>query len=226
MTYTVEIGAAPINEECAQLGQTEDFETINRLEVRLYRAALLAKYGVPPEGVTLRAKANAHDFGTYRELVVQIDDAAKDDPAAADYLSQVEDGLFSWLCAGFAPPITYGPGRSADFGGRTFDDIVRGAMLTTRPRPDGSFFPSDNETLHRNLRAAFPDLVPDCLKDAAPRYVVVENAGYVGERDVHEETERAAAEDWMTQTYTAAEVETLHVAVAYDHAGHRTYELL
>lgn len=226
MTYTVEIGAAPINEDCAQLGQTEDFEAINRLEVRLYRAAIIARYGVPPEGVTLRAKANAHDFGTYRELVAEIDDSAKNDPAAADYLTQVEDGLFSWLSAGFAPPIIYGPGRSADLGGRTFDDIIRGAMMTTRPQPDGTFFPHDNETLHANLRAGFPDLVPECLTATASRYVVVENAGYVGERDVHEDPDRDAAERWMVQTYTTAEIQALHVAVAYDHAGRRTYELL
>ncbi|WP_199183732.1 hypothetical protein [Novosphingobium sp. HII-3] len=226
MTYTVEIGAAPINEECAQLGQTDDFATINRLEVRLYRAAIIARYGVPPEGVTLRAKANAHDFGTYRELVAEISDAAKDDPVAADYLTRVEDGLSSWLSAGFAPPIVYGPGRTADLAGRTYEDIVRGAMMTTRPGPDGSFFPPDNETLHHNLRAGFPDLVPDGLEAAASRYVVVENAGYVGERDVHQDADRQAAETWMERTYTAAEIQTLHVAVAHDHAGHRTYELL
>lgn len=226
MTYTVEIGAAPINEECAQLGQTKDFEAINRLEIRLYRAAIIARYGVPPEGVTLRAKANAHDFGTYRELVAEVSDAVKDDPAVAEYIAQVEDGLFSWLCAGFAPPVRYKPGGIADSEGRTFDQIVAGAVMTTRPKPDGSFFPPDNKTLHDNLCAGFPELVPDCLKASASRYVVVENAGYVGERDVHETPERERAESWMRQTYTPDEIHELHVAVAHDTGNHRSYELL
>jgi len=226
MTYTVEIGAAPINEECAQLGQTKDFEAINRLEVRLYRAAIIARYGVPPEAVTLRAKANAHDFGTYRELVAEVSDGAQDDPAVADYVAQVEDGLFSWLCAGFAPPIRYKPGGIADSGGRTFDQIVAGAMMTTRPKPDGSFFPPDNKTLHDNLCTGFPEHVPDCLKASASRYVVVENAGYVGERDVHDTPERERAESWMRQTYTPDEIQELHVAVAHDTGNHRSYELL
>lgn len=226
MTYTVEIGAAPINEECAQLGQTNDFEAINRLEVRLYRAAIIARYGVPPEGVTLRAKANAHDFGTYRELVAEVSDAVKDDPAVAEYIAQVEDGLFSWLCAGFAPPVRYKPGCIADSEGRTFDQIVAGAMMTTRPKPDGSFFPPDNKTLHDNLCAGFLELVPDCLKASASRYVVVENAGYDGERDVHDTSERERAESWMRQTYTPDEIQELHVAVAHDTGNHRSYELL
>lgn len=226
MPFTVEIGAVPVNEECAQLGRTEDFETINRLEVRLYRAAIIAKYGVPPDGIMLRAKANAHDFGTYRELVAEVSDTAEDDPAVEAYLTVVEEGVFSWLSAGFAPPIEYGPCGRANLHGRSFDDIVRGAMMTTRPREDGSFFPPDNRILHENLRAGFPDLVPDMLKGPASRFVVVENAGYVGERDVHHEVTREAAERWLQGTYTAEEIAALHVAVAHDVGDQRTYELL
>ncbi|WP_199183719.1 hypothetical protein [Novosphingobium sp. HII-3] len=166
MPYTVDIGAVPYNEDCAQLGQTQNFDTINQMEVRLYRAAIIAVHGVPPEGVTLRSKANRHDFGTYRELVAEITDAAQDDPVATEYINKVEDGVPSWLSAGFAPPIQYGSDGTADLGGRTFDEIVRGAMMTTRARDDGSFFPKNNETLHGNLRAGFPELVPDCLKDS------------------------------------------------------------
>lgn len=166
MTYTVEIGSAPANAECAQVGKTENFASINRLEVRLYRAAIIAKYGVPPEGVTLRAKANQHDFGTYRELIAELSDAKEGDPEATEYLDQIEDGLFSWLSAGFAPPIRYGPGGSADLGGRTFEDIVAGAMMTTRPKPDGSFCPAENETLHRNLREGSPTSCPIASKPA------------------------------------------------------------
>jgi len=37
----VDIGGAPANEDCAQLGQTENFAAINRLEVDTYRAAII-----------------------------------------------------------------------------------------------------------------------------------------------------------------------------------------
>ncbi|WP_404478907.1 hypothetical protein [Novosphingobium sp. BL-52-GroH] len=158
--------------------------------------------------------------------MAEVSDGGKDDPAVADYVAQVEDGLFSWLCTGFAPPIRYKPGGIADSGGRAFDQIVAGAMMTTRPKPDRSFFPPDNKILHDNLCAGFPEVVPDCLKTSASRYVVVENAGYVGERDVHDTPERERAESWMRQTYTPDETQELHVAVAHDTGNHRSYELL
>jgi hypothetical protein len=33
MSYIIDIGGAPANEDCAQLGQTPDFETVNTFEV-------------------------------------------------------------------------------------------------------------------------------------------------------------------------------------------------
>ena len=35
MRKAIDIGAAPSNADCAQVGQTREFATINRLEVRL-----------------------------------------------------------------------------------------------------------------------------------------------------------------------------------------------
>jgi len=40
MSDIIDLGGAPANEDCAQLGHTPDFERLNRLEVAAYRAAM------------------------------------------------------------------------------------------------------------------------------------------------------------------------------------------
>ena len=65
MYDTYDLGGTPANEPCAQLGQTDDFSRLNRLEVECYRAAITARFGAPPEGCTLVILTNRHDFGTY-----------------------------------------------------------------------------------------------------------------------------------------------------------------
>ena len=44
MPYNVDIGGAPANVVCAQLGRTPDFERTNRLEVAAYKAAIIARF--------------------------------------------------------------------------------------------------------------------------------------------------------------------------------------
>lgn len=163
MALIIEIGAAPCNEDCAQLGRTENFETLNRLEITLYRAAIIAAYGVPPEGVTLGSKSNHHDFGTYRELVARVATDKADEPEVCAYIERIEEGLSSWISAGFPPPVQYDRDGTATTHVRDADESIRSAMMVTRPNAHGAFFPADNEHLHRNLLAAFPDLVPDAL---------------------------------------------------------------
>jgi hypothetical protein len=58
-----------------------------------------------------------------------------------------------------------------------------------------------------------------------PVYVVVENAGYEGEKDVFEAKTFDEASAWMTKTYSAESIDRLHIAVARDIAGQRSYEL-
>ena len=72
--WTLDLGGAPWNEDCAQIGHTLNFDLVNTAEAMLYRAALIAVAGFPPAGITLRIKANAHDFGTYRTVEARIDD--------------------------------------------------------------------------------------------------------------------------------------------------------
>ena len=161
MSRVIDIGAAPASADCAQLGQTKDFGRINALEVKLYGAAIRARFGNPPPGSELRSIANRHDFGTYRTLGLAMADEAEDCPEVGRYAADVIDGLASWLEAGFAPPIAYPGDGSADTGGRGFDDIVMGALRTTRPNPDGSWPVADFAALHTNLAEAYPQLAAD-----------------------------------------------------------------
>jgi len=155
LPYTIDIGAAPANADCAQLGQTPDFERINRFEIDAYRIGIIAVYGMPPEGCRLTSKANRHDFGTYRTLVLTIDDES--DPAVAAYAEAVEDGLGSWIEAAIATPVEY-DGNVATIPRPSLDEVTISALLSTRPGPSGSFAIPAFETIHANLSAAFPTL--------------------------------------------------------------------
>lgn len=102
----IEIGGTPADEPCAQIGpdQPPGGESLNRLECQAYIAALRAVYGKEPEGCELRIQSNAHDFGSYREVIVTYDGT---NPENVAYALKVEDGLSRWDDAGFWPPVTY-----------------------------------------------------------------------------------------------------------------------
>lgn len=67
----------------------------------------------------------------------------------------VEEGLGSWLEAGFTPPVIHA-GSVATIERLDHVKLVIGPLLTTRPNPDGTFPVADFATLHSNLAAAFP----------------------------------------------------------------------
>lgn len=154
MPHIIDLGGAPANESCASLGHTPDFDYINMFEVAAYKLAIIARYGAPPEGCRLSPFAHAHDFGTYRTLVLRIDNAAA--PEVQAYAQLVEDGLGSWIEACFTPPVTY-DGVVATVPRSDPAELMIGALLTTRPNPDGRFAIPAFETIHGNLAAAFPE---------------------------------------------------------------------
>lgn len=157
MSDIIDLGGAPANEDCAQLGHTPDFERLNRLEVATYRAAIIARFGPPPDGCVLLTLTNAHDFGVYYTLGLKVDaGAARHDTAVASYAEAVENGLGSWIEAGFAAPVRYDDGEAPKAERSSIDDIVMGALLATRPGPNGHFPVADFAILHRNLAAAYP----------------------------------------------------------------------
>ena len=150
-----ELGAGPANEPCAQLGQTPDFERVNRHELRAFQAAVIAVNGPPPEPLEFAAIANAHDFGTYRTVEASIDND-QDDGSHASYLETLETGVAFWHQAGFAPP-EFGKLTASDQLADFVVDAVASALRITRPSSTGAFFPASSGPLHRNLTAAFPE---------------------------------------------------------------------
>ena len=100
----IEIGSTPNEEDCAQCGVTENYQSLARLECQAYIAALRTVYGTEPAGAELRLKGNRHDFGTYYEVVCRFD---ADTAEARDYAFKIEDGLATWSQAGMWAPVTY-----------------------------------------------------------------------------------------------------------------------
>lgn len=154
MPYFVDIGGAPANEDCAQLGQTPDFDALNKLEVLTYKYAIIARYGAPPPGCRLSGLANRHDFGTYVTLVLHVENEL--DEAVRTYAEAVEEGLETWLEAGFRAPVNYDDATPTQVHSDP-SEILISAFHVTRPGADGRFPVADFETLHTNLAAAFPD---------------------------------------------------------------------
>ncbi len=155
--WTMDCGGAPWGEDCAQVGHTENFAVVNHAEAAIYKAALFAVAGLPPAGITLRIKANAHDFGTYRTVEAVIDETSCDTRPHAQYLDTVEAGVEFWLRAGFQRPDFATLNDACDTASFVASAIMS-AMRITRPGPTGQFFPRENEQLHGNLIAAYPQL--------------------------------------------------------------------
>jgi hypothetical protein len=84
ITETLEIGFTPHGEECAEVGE-EGYAARARRELGVFRRQLhrhAAREGVQlPPGLVLGIKGNAHDFGTYYELVARF---PTDDEAATE----------------------------------------------------------------------------------------------------------------------------------------------
>ena len=58
--WTLDLGGAPWNEDCAQIGHTPNFDLVNTAEAMLYRAALIAVAGLPPPVRTPAIKGAIH----------------------------------------------------------------------------------------------------------------------------------------------------------------------
>jgi hypothetical protein len=79
----------------------------------------------------------------------------------------------------------------------------------------------------RNLRDQL-DLALTKMADARARipvYVVVDNAGYEGERDLYEARTFDEALQWRRDNYDGDVIADRHIEIARDIAGQRSYEL-
>ena len=78
----INIGPAPAEEDCAQLG-TPDYPECSRQECNRFIALIRRAFGKEPEGARLYVKCLEHDFGSYREVVCSFDDTLPDSVAYA-----------------------------------------------------------------------------------------------------------------------------------------------
>ena len=86
MRELLNIGSAPHDEDCAQVG-TENYQTQGRKECRALANQMIRLFGEPPFGAMLVVKSFPHDFGSYQELCVSYD---SDNEDAEDYAFQCE----------------------------------------------------------------------------------------------------------------------------------------
>lgn len=82
MSYDhLDLGSAPSDEDCAQLGVDDNYEARAKRECRALIGQLKRVCGDPPANARFRIMANPHDFGTYYSVVIDFD--SNDDDAVA-----------------------------------------------------------------------------------------------------------------------------------------------
>lgn len=88
MTYTdwIEIGPAPADEECAQVGDP-DYHIRAYEECIRFIELIRKSIGLEPAAAKLDIKVRPHDFGTYYEVIVRYDRYLE---LAVDYAFRVE----------------------------------------------------------------------------------------------------------------------------------------
>lgn len=103
------LGPTPALEECAQVG-ADDYADRSVREGRAYIEAIKKVCGEPPEGATLRIVNQDHDYGVYKEVVVEFDGNVE---AAAKYAYLCDERTpKTWEEAGMrAPVLGKGKGR-------------------------------------------------------------------------------------------------------------------
>lgn len=79
----LDLGSAPANENCAQIGVHDDYPARAKRECRALAQQLMRICGQPPPGVWFRIMRNPHDFGTYYSLAVEFDPNDEDAVAYA-----------------------------------------------------------------------------------------------------------------------------------------------
>jgi hypothetical protein len=79
----LDLGSAPSDEDCAQLGVDEQYEARAKRECRALINQLKRLCGDPPPNARFRIMANPHDFGTYYSVVIDFDPNDEDAVAYA-----------------------------------------------------------------------------------------------------------------------------------------------
>jgi len=99
----IDLGSAPANEDCAQLGAPDYYEKA-RAECTRFIQLLRRTFGDEPEGARLAIKSNAHEWGNYYSVVCYFDDEFA---GAREYAFRLENDIPAyWDAASFAAPET------------------------------------------------------------------------------------------------------------------------
>ena len=161
------IGGAPSDEPCAQTGITTNWVTLQQLECTVYRAALIARFGVPPEDARLAIKSHNHDFGNYAQVEIVFN---RDDADSVAWFERVEDGLSTWLEANFTAPVEYDDRALERVGSRRdAGDVIAAALMTSQQLVNSGHATDREHDAVRHLSAAYPA----CAAEAASRLLAI-----------------------------------------------------
>ena len=87
------IGSTPSDESCAQVG-SDRYSRASRYECRAFVNQLRRVFGEEPDGAYIKVKSFPHDFGTYKEVVVEYEEG---NPEALEYALKIEgDTPLEW----------------------------------------------------------------------------------------------------------------------------------
>lgn len=89
MREYIELGSAPVDEECVQVG-TENYAALGRKECLRFINLLRKIFGDEPGSARLCFKSFPHDFGNYYEVVCYYDE---NDKSAIEYAFNIEGNL-------------------------------------------------------------------------------------------------------------------------------------
>jgi hypothetical protein len=90
----IDIGPSPAEETCQQIGAKDYDSRLARLECTTFIDQIRRTNGAEPNGARLIVKTNAHDFGSYLEVICKFDD---DNETAMRYAYALEsDSPATW----------------------------------------------------------------------------------------------------------------------------------
>ena len=108
MRDLIDLGAAPSDEACAQVGSPDYYDHASK-ECLAYIRQLRRTLGQEPDGARLATARNPHDFGTYLSVVCHYDVNV---PASIEYAFRCESA-----------------------GPREWDELARRELATQAPHP-------------------------------------------------------------------------------------------
>lgn len=105
----LDLGCAPSDEDCAQLGVDDNYAVRARRECQALIHQLMRICGAPPAAAFFRIHKNPHDFGSYLSVAIHFD--PQDEDAVAYAYRSDEESPDQW---DLAARMELDAGRQAD----------------------------------------------------------------------------------------------------------------